>query len=89
MYVINYFLVLHNSLMLLEMILLGALARYLYKRIVPEIATELPRISTIGGIMTTETFNNNNAICNNFNKTGNQERNAGNGVDNAGAEINE
>lgn len=78
--------------MLLEMILLGALARYLYKRSVPEIVTQPPRISTIGGIMSTETYNNNIVTCNNFNKAGSQERSSGNvlnGVDNAAAEINE
>ncbi|XP_018568730.1 organic solute transporter alpha-like protein isoform X2 [Anoplophora glabripennis] len=83
---------LHNSLMLLEMVLLGSLARYLYKRSIPEIVTEPNRISTIGSIMTIETCNNNIVACNDFNKTNGEEKNSGNGssgVDNVGADINE
>ncbi|KAJ8909853.1 hypothetical protein NQ315_013339 [Exocentrus adspersus] len=84
---------LHNSLMLLEMILLSVLARYLYRRSIPDIVTDRTRISTIGSIMaTSETFNNNNTItCDNFNSKGsNQEKNPEvGGIDNYGADIKE
>ncbi|KAJ8973945.1 hypothetical protein NQ317_002449 [Molorchus minor] len=81
----------HNTLMLSEMVLLGAIARYLYKQTLPEITNRTTRISTIGGIMTSECVNNN-IICNNFNTYCSQDKKIDscyNGVDNMGAEINE
>ncbi|KAJ8934423.1 hypothetical protein NQ318_000640 [Aromia moschata] len=82
----------HNTLMLSEMVLLGAIARYLYKRSLPEITFRTSRISTIGGIMTSETCNNNTITCDNFNSIlGTEKKPDGglNGVDNLAIEIDE
>ncbi|RZC41290.1 organic solute transporter alpha-like protein, partial [Asbolus verrucosus] len=60
----------HNTLMLAEMVLLQYAARKLYKRILPTDyrSHEITRISTIGGIMASELFqDNNNSNCENLN----------------------
>ncbi|CAH0561297.1 unnamed protein product [Brassicogethes aeneus] len=51
---------LHNTLMLGEMVMLGALARFLYKRKLPETVDVLTKITTIGSIMAEDIVNNNN-----------------------------
>ncbi|XP_044254197.1 organic solute transporter alpha-like protein [Tribolium madens] len=57
----------HNTLMLAEMVLLQFAARKLYKRILPDFTNEgIGTISTIGGIMATMT-DNNNSNCENLN----------------------
>jgi hypothetical protein len=62
--------VIHNTLMLAEMVLLQYAARKLYKRILPTdySSEEVAQISTIGGIMASELFrDNNNSNCENLN----------------------
>lgn len=71
--------------MLTEMVLLGFIARKIYKRILPEddIPNAQSHISTIGAIMAAEFINNNNNInCGDNNK-------AQIGYTNDGLEINE
>ncbi|XP_019872823.1 organic solute transporter subunit alpha [Aethina tumida] len=51
---------LHNTLMLGEMVLLGAVARFLYKRRLPETVDVPTKITTIGSIMSDDFANNNN-----------------------------
>lgn len=85
-YSIAFFIsVIYNSLMLAEMVLLGFIARRIYKRILPE--DDRPNtqshISTIGAIMAAEfASNNNNINCTNNNK-------APVGFTNAALEVNE
>ncbi|XP_068908548.1 organic solute transporter alpha-like protein [Tenebrio molitor] len=60
----------HNTLMLAEMVLLQYAARKLYKRILPTdySSEEVAQITTIGGIMASELFrDNNNSNCENLN----------------------
>lgn len=64
------FAVIHNALMLAEMVVLQYAARKLYKRVLPTDYTTdtITRISTIGGIMATNLFqDNNNSHCENLN----------------------
>nr|XP_023022731.1 organic solute transporter alpha-like protein [Leptinotarsa decemlineata] len=72
----------HNTLMLSEMILLGALARRLYKRQLPDIDTDVISISTIGRMMEKGNINNNDNISSNLNSKLSKC-----GIDNTGAEI--
>ncbi|KAG5899977.1 hypothetical protein JTB14_034546 [Gonioctena quinquepunctata] len=74
---------LHNTLMLVEMILLGAIARKLYKSPLPEIGIrKMTNISTIGRIMEQDDVNCNN-ICSIMD---NKSKDCG--IDNMGADIN-
>ncbi|KAJ3658082.1 hypothetical protein Zmor_009843 [Zophobas morio] len=60
----------HNTLMLGEMVLLQYAARRIYKRVLPTDYTSegITRISTIGGIMSSGLFrDNNNSNCDNMN----------------------
>lgn len=69
----NLLLVIHNTLMLAEMVLLQYIARELYKKLLPFQPKNnfVSQISTIGGIMSTEygTIENNNRTCENLNLT--------------------
>ncbi|CAH1160197.1 unnamed protein product [Phaedon cochleariae] len=61
---------LHNALMLSEMVLLGAIARYLYKKNIPEIATEEMQISTLGNIMNNNDIGRSNKWSSELKRTG-------------------
>lgn len=76
--------------MLAEMVLLGFIARRIYKRILPEedVPATQTRISTIGAIMASEFVNNNNSInCSNNNKSSEKPTDAG--YTNEALEVNE
>lgn len=70
------FVVIHNALMLVEMVLLGFIARRLYKEVLPDFDTPCCVITTIGSIINKDGYkqqivpcngNNNNSISNNNN----------------------
>ncbi|XP_017775721.1 PREDICTED: organic solute transporter alpha-like protein [Nicrophorus vespilloides] len=52
--------VIHNTLMMGEMVLLGILARNLYKKVLPDQETKMCVIKTIGSIVEELQFSNNN-----------------------------
>ncbi|XP_065159141.1 organic solute transporter alpha-like protein isoform X1 [Atheta coriaria] len=68
--------IIHNALMLVEMVLLGFIARRLYKEVLPDFDTPCCVITTIGSIINKDGYkqqivpcngNNNNSISNNNN----------------------
>lgn len=77
--------------MLVEMVLLGFIARKLYKRMLPnQDGDSVTHISTIGSIMASDSHNNNNIInCSNNNKTSDKLGNAQVGYTNPGLDVNE